>query len=160
MRIVQDTPNLLVIEDRPVVLGTVLGAMVVMLLGLAFLTFAAEPWLALGGSLGAALLGVAFAAFVRRVFVAFDRAAGSVVIRSASIFGQTEEQLPLSEIIEAMVDTTASLDSPGSKNRNTQTHRPVLRLKGGRLNQPLTKVFSGGKGAAKIVDAINRWLAA
>jgi hypothetical protein len=159
MRIAEETPVRLTLESRPWVLGSVLALVILLMLAIALATVAQNGWLALGMALGAGLFGICFVVFVRRVIVIFDRAAGAVVIRSASLLGQTERTLPLAEIREAAVDTSISR-STGSNGRSTvsRTHRPVLRTPGGEV--PLTEVYSGGDGAGRMAESINRWLGA
>lgn len=158
MRIVEDSPDRLVIEDRPIILGTLFVVIVIFFVAAALWTVADAPAVAFGALLGAVLMGICFAVFVRRVFVIFDRAADALVIRTASVFGQTVVQLRLPDIAEAVVETTTSIDDHDSTTARTLMHRPALRLTNGRPNQPLTQIYSGGKGASKAVDAINRWL--
>jgi hypothetical protein len=156
MRIAETTPDRLTLEARPWVLGAILIAVILFMLLLAWGTLAEAPWLALGMALGAGLFGLAFVVFVRRVLVIFDRPAGAVVIRTATVLGTSETTLPLATIRSAGVETSVSTTS--SSGRRSQTHRPVLRLHGGARPHPLTEVYSGGQGAAMVAQAINRWL--
>jgi hypothetical protein len=158
MRVVENSPDRLVIEDNPVLLGAFLAILILFFAAVALWTIGSAPLVAFAALTGAALMGVAFAAFVRRVFVAFDRAAGAVVIRTASIRRQTEVQLPLTDIAQAVVEVTTSLDDQNSSTPRTLMYRPALSLKDGRPNHPLVQVYSGGTGAARVVDAINDWL--
>ena len=158
MRIVENSPERLAMEDKPVALSTLLAILIVICLCGAFWTFSAAPLVAVGAVLAAAVLGICLAAFTRRVFVVFDRAAGAVVIRSASLFGETEIQVVLNDIAEAVVETTTSIDDHGSTTARALLSRAALRLKDGRPNLPLTEVYSSGKGAARVVDTINRWI--
>jgi hypothetical protein len=160
MRIVQDTPDRLVIEDKPVILGATLVFFIVLLLGFALVALTTAPWVAFGAVIGAALLGVCLAVFLRRVFVAFDRHAGAVVIRTATLFRQSDRQLSLTDITGAEVETTTSIDDHNSTTRRTLLHRPALRLKDGSPNLALTEIYAGGKSADKVVTAVNDWLSA
>jgi hypothetical protein len=158
MRIAEETPDRLTLESRPWLLGSFLILVIMVMLFVAWVTFAVEPWLGIGMSLGACLFGVAFVAFVRRVIVIFDRAVGAVVIRTASLLGQSEKTLPLADIARVVVETSISR-STGSNGRRgsvSRTHRPVLETGSGPV--PLTEVYSGGNGAERIAEAVNRWL--
>jgi hypothetical protein len=155
MKIAEDTPDRLTLESRPWVLGSVLALVILLMLAIALASLAESLWLAFGMTLGAGLFGVCFVAFVRRVIVIFDRTAGAVVIRTASLLGQTERTLRLADIHEAAVDTSISR-STGGRSTVSRTHRPVLRTPEGEV--PLTQVYSGGDGAARMAEAINRWL--
>ncbi|MCX7288686.1 MAG: hypothetical protein NTW20_14330 [Rhodobacterales bacterium] len=158
MRIVEETPDRLTLEDRPWVLGTVLAIVILVMALIALLTVAENIWLGLGMALGAALFGAAFVAFVRRVIVIFDRRAGAVVIRTASLTGQTEATHPLADIRGAGVDTSISRSTSQGSGRSSvsTTHRTILHLPDGDV--PLTEVYSGGDAAARMAEAVNRWL--
>jgi hypothetical protein len=158
MRIAEETPDRLTLESRPWVLGAVLIAVILLMLWIAWATFGDEPWLGIGMVLGAGLFGVAFVAFVRRVIVIFDRKAGAVVIRTASLMGQSERTLPLDDIEKAAVDTRISRNRSSSSGSDTisRTHATVLETPTGQVH--LTQVYSGGDGAERIATAINRWL--
>jgi hypothetical protein len=157
MKVAEETPHRLTLESRPWVLGSILALVILLMLAIALATVRENIWLGLGMALGAGLFGVCFVVFVRRVIVIFDRPASAVVIRSASLLGQTERTLPLADIREAAVDTSISR-STRSNGRSTisHTHRPVLRTAEGEV--PLTEIYSGGDGAALVAASINRWL--
>jgi hypothetical protein len=158
MRLAVESPDRLILESRPWLLGSVLITVITLMLLVAWATFGSEPWLALGMVLGAGLFGVAFVAFVRRVIVIFDRSAGAVVIRTASLLGKTEKTLPLANIRTVVVETSnnRSTGSNGRSGSVSRTHRPVLETYDGPV--PLTEVYSGGDGAARIAETLNRWL--
>lgn len=158
MRIAETTPDRLTLESRPWVLGSALVVAMLVFLGLGLATFATEPWLGLGMGLGAALTAVLFVVFVRRVIVIFDRRAGGVVIRTASLLGQTERTLRLADVTGAGVETSISRSTSSSSFRDTvsHTHRPVLQTTTGDV--PLTIIYSSGNGAAQMAEAINLWL--
>lgn len=158
MRIAETTPDRLTLESRPWVLGSALIVAILIFLGVALATFAAEPWLGLGMALGAALIAVMFVVFVRRVIVIFDRPAGGVVIRTATLLGQTERSLRLADVAGAGVETSVSRSTSSSSSRGTvsRTHRPVLQTTTGDV--PLTIIYSSGNGAAQMAEAINSWL--
>lgn len=158
MRIVDTTPARLTLEARPWVLGTFLILVILLMLLISLITFAVNAWLGAGMLMGAALFGVMFVAFVRRVIVIFDRAAGAVVIRTASLMGQTETTLPLTAIRQARVDTSINRTSrtSGGRSSTSRTYRTVLVTGDGEV--PLTQIFSGGDGAARNAAEINAWL--
>lgn len=159
MQVIEETPDRLVIESRPWVLGGVLILGILILLALAMALWSESAWLTLGFGLAALLLCVCFAVFVRRLLVIFDRSAGMLVIRARSLSGQTERTLSLGDILRAEVETTRSSSTSTNGSRSTSvTHRPVLVTRSGPV--PLTQIASSGDGAAVIVAAMNRWLSA
>ena len=158
MRIAEETPDRLTLESRPWVLGSFLTLVIIFMLFMAVTSFGDDPGLGLFMLLGAGLFGVAFVAFVRRVIVIFDRNAGAVVIRTASLLGQSEKTLPLSGVRKVVVETSVrrSSRSGSGRRRTSRTHRPVLETDAGPV--PLTEVYSGGNGAEEVAEATNRWL--
>ena len=161
MRTVTNTPSQLVLEDRPWLLGSILAIVILFFALLALATGAENLWLGLGMGLAAALFGVAFVAVARRVIVIFDRGAGAVVVRTASLLGQTEQTHRLSDITGASVETVVNRSTPTNSGRlasTSETHRVVLQVNSQAV--PLTQVFSAGQSAASCAAAINHWLAA
>lgn len=161
MRILESSPRRLILEDRPWALGIILTLAILLPLLLALATWRESPWLAFAMGLVASLFGIAFVAFVRRVIVIFDRDAGAVVIRTASLTGQTESTHALPGISHAGVETSInrSTSSSGSSSgvSTSRTHRTVLNVAGKVV--PLTEVHSAGDGAERMAAAINTWLA-
>ena len=158
MRIAHETPDRLTLESRPWVLGSVLALVILLMAAISLSTIGQNLWLGLGMALGAGLFGLCFVVFVRRVIVILDRPAGALVIRTASLTGQEERSLPLSALRKAVVETSISRStrSGGGTSSINRTYRPVLHTDEGPV--PLTQVFSGGDGAARMAAAINRWL--
>ena len=142
------------------VLGVVLAAMILFLLFMTLMTGRENVWAGLGLGVATAMFCLAFAAFVRRLTVNFDRACGTVVIRTVSIFGQKQQSLALSDVERAVVETqvSRSTGSSGGRHQRTmhETHRPSLRMAQGIV--PLHEHRIGGKSAAEAVAAINAWL--
>lgn len=158
MRILETTPQRLVVEDRPMVLGVILAVVIVFLAFLALVTASENLWIALALAVMAALFGGAFVLFVRKVTAIFDRDAKVVIIASKTMLGNTETSRPLSDLAGASVETSISRSTSSSGGRATtsRTHRTVLHF--GDETVPLTLVFSGGDGAERAAKAINTWL--
>jgi hypothetical protein len=157
MQVTHETPDRLVLEQRPWVLGAVLIICILALLALAMLLYATTAWLTLGFGLAALLLAVCFVVFVQRVIVIFDRAAGALVIRKRSLMGQEERTLALPDVTRAEVETSRSTSTSNDGSRSVSvTHRTVLVTGSGPL--PLTDSSSSGSSAEINAAAINRWL--
>lgn len=158
MRVLEISPQRLVLEDRPMVLGIILAVVIVLLAFLALVTARESGWIALALTLMAALFAGAFVLFVRKVTVIFDREVGVVVIASKSVMGQKESSRPLSDLARASVETSISrsTSSNGGRATTSRTHRTVLHF--GDETVPLTLVFSGGDRADRAARAINDWL--
>lgn len=153
MRIKSETPDMLVLEDRPLGVALLLSAFLMVdaavVVGLA--TQGDWAGVAMLG-LGIPLLVAGFFFFVRRTLVFFDRKGGQVTIRVATLRGQPEEHLPMSDVAGAEVQVNRS-------SKGGSTARPVLLLKAGG-KKPLLSVSTSGRGPGQAVAAINRWLAA
>jgi hypothetical protein len=157
MKIIAESPDRLMLEDRPWILGGILVGVILFFVLIALLTAQGNLWLGLGMGLGAAMFGLAFVVFVRRVIVIFDRGARAVVIRSVSLLGQSEQTLALAHLRGAVVETSISRSSGGGRRSGTsKTHRPALQTPDGLV--PLTQIYSGGPGAERAAAAINAWL--
>ncbi|AZL59643.1 hypothetical protein EI545_12860 [Tabrizicola piscis] len=153
MRVKSETPDMLVIEDRPILVAILLSA---------FILIDATVVLALasqGNWAGVAMLGLALpllvgalVLFVRRTLIFLHRPQGQVTIRVASLIGQTETSLPLANVTGAEVQKSRS-------SKGGSTYRPALRLAGGGARE-LVSVYSSGSGADRVAAAINRWLGA
>ena len=159
MQVLETSRRRLTLEDRPVALAVVLTVVILFLLALIFATWGTSGWLTLGLTLATALFGAALVLFVRRVQVTFDRDAGTVLIRTASLLGQSETTHPLARLSRASVETMISHSTPSNGGRSTtsRTHRTVLHI--GEDVVPLTLTYSAGDGAERIAAAINDWLA-
>lgn len=156
MKITSDTPDLLVIDDRPILLGIGLGVFILIFVGVGLAVLLDGIWAGLifiivGGGLG---LG-AFWAFVRRVQLVFHRPEGWVELRRRNLFGGSRVRHRLDEIDRAEIEETTSSDG-GS------LWRVVLVIDRGQSvgRHPVTLAYSNGIGHQLIAEAINRWLAA
>jgi hypothetical protein len=159
MKLIQETPARLVLEERPWVLGSALIIGILVFLALALGLWTVTVWLTLGFGLAALLLAVCFVVFVQRVIVILDREAGALVIRTRNLMGQGERTLALSEVSGAEVETSRSTSTSNNGGRTTSvTHRTVIATRSGPV--PLTNIYTSGSGAENNAAAINRWLAA
>jgi hypothetical protein len=156
MKVLQDTPDRLVIEDRPVLLaGMLLGAILVTACLATGMLVEGSP-AGLGVALVSAAFGLAFAVFVERVRVTFDRASGRITVTTASVRRRRTETLPLDIVRQAATQSRRSRSRPGA--RAATMSRPVLHLAEQPEPRPLMQVYTAGSGAAEAVAAINRWL--
>jgi hypothetical protein len=152
MVIREETPDRLVIDDRPVLIAVLLGLGLLVVAGVTMALMSAGQW---GGAamlgLGTVLVGAAIALFVRRTMLFLDRPSGTVLIRSTTVFGTNEQRHALSALRGAQVQTSRS-------GKGGPAHRPALLLSGGQA-VPITPIYTSGRGAGRAVEAIERWLA-
>lgn len=155
MKITSDTPDLLIVDDRPLFIGIMLTGFILVFVGVGVSIALTGELLGLlfaflGGGLG---LG-AFAVFVRRVQVIFHRPDGYVELRRRNLFGGSRVRHDLREISRAEIEESHSSD-------NGTTYRVVLVIDAGQSvgRHPVTLAYSNGSGHHRAADAINRWLA-
>ncbi|MEC7764464.1 MAG: hypothetical protein VX874_21350 [Pseudomonadota bacterium] len=149
MKVTENTPDLLVIDFRPVLMsfamiGFIIGFIVFGLLILAD-GDTAKGILVIG--LGVVVGGVGFGAFVRRAQAVFHRPEGWVELRNRSIFGTKRVRHDLSEVSRAIVEELSD------------TARVTLVIDTGQSagRHPITQIYSSGD-KQPVADAINDWL--
>jgi hypothetical protein len=160
MQISVNTPALMIVTARPVLLSLALGALLAISLYLAAYAVAQGEWLravALGPGFGGASVA-GLIVFFRVVTLRLDRAAGTATLRRRGLFGQTEATYQLAMIAAAKVETTPARRG----TQNLTGGRVVLELRAdtGQIAVPLTTTFSGGSGPTQVARAITTWLSA
>ncbi|WP_299673770.1 hypothetical protein [uncultured Roseobacter sp.] len=156
MKILIDTPDLLVLEHRPILLGLSLTALTLILVFAALSNYA-DGYAARGHFvlfLTAALMGPAFWFAIERVQVTFDRSVGTVTWRARRFSGERVTTHALGEVTRAMLQTRKG-------NHDTaDSHRVALVLGTERLENRhgLTRSYRSGPHAEKVVQRINAWL--
>lgn len=155
MKVTTDTPDLLIVDDRPLFIGIMLTGFILVFVGVGVSIALTGELLGLlfallGGGLG---LG-AFAVFVRRVQVIFHHPEGYVELRRRNLFGSSRVRHTLSEIARAEIEESHSSD-------NGTTYRVVLVIDAGQSvgRHPVTLAYSSGSGHHRAAEAINLWLA-
>lgn len=154
MKVTTDTPDLLIVDDKPIILGIALIIFILVFAGAGLAVLLSGEWfglifLVVGCGLGFA----AFAVFVRRVQVVFHRPEGYVEFRRRNVFGGKSERLALADVARADIEESRSSD-------NGATWRVVLVVTEGRITrrEPVTMAFSNGRGHHRVAAAINHWL--
>lgn len=154
MKITTDTPDLLVVEDRPVLLGIGLIVFILIFVGIGIgLMLAGEGWGIVFALLGGGMGLIAFWAFVRRVQVVFHRPQGWVEIRRKNLFGGSQVRHELANISRAEVETSRSSEGGA-------TYRVVLVIDRGQSvgRHPVTLAYSSGTSHHIVEAQINDWL--
>ena len=155
MKVTNDTPDLLIVDDKPVLLGIALILFILVFAGIGLGVTLSGEWLGLVFSLVGGGLGLgAFAVFVRRVQVVFHRPEGYVEFRRRNLFGGRSERFALGDVARAEIEESRSTE-------NGPTWRVVVVIDGGHgpaRREPVTIAYSNGRGHHRAADAINRWL--
>lgn len=151
MKVLRESADELVIEEKPWFLGLMLAVFV---LGFAAAALAAAfdgHWLA---ALGLGALAASFAwvsaRVVERVWLVLDRRAGTVELRRRN-FGRFRRQgWPL-----ARLEAVALQSDFGEGSR---TYRLALRLQGEPAPLPMTRYYQSGRGTEACAKAASDWL--
>lgn len=162
MKVTRNTPNQLILSYTPWFIGISLVFFILAFVG-AGVFLASEGgegilfgifFALFGGGMGFG----AFCAFVRRVQVILDRNENSILIRRQSVFGYDAVEHKLSNLSHAEIESTTSR----SDNGTSTLYRPVLILDEGMSagRHPVVEAYSSGRGAHRLVDAVNGWLPA
>lgn len=171
MRVIEQTPDRLVLEIRPV-------ALMVMCIGLFLLFFVLGFGMrlflpAITGLMGmpempglsaipkapgmnvlgyASVIPLLVAVFlIKTRRLTFDRPSGQVTVASRGLLGRGEKGYPLADL------QGASLAASRSNNSGT-TYRAVMQFARATGQVPVTPYSTNGPGPARTVDAINGWL--
>ncbi|MEC7764462.1 MAG: hypothetical protein VX874_21340 [Pseudomonadota bacterium] len=154
MKVTTETPDLLIVDDRPVLFAIILILFILVFVSVGFYLVSEGMWAGLiFGAFGGGLGLTAYALFVRRVQVVFHRPEGWVELRRKSLFSTEKVRHALSEISHAELDI---LRGSGTSN----TWRVVLVIPEGESvgHHPVTLAYSNGPGHQRCKDTINRWL--
>lgn len=156
MKIVEDSPDRLVLAHQPV--GLTIGCALALALILAgsFVTWTE------GDGLGARFLGAIGLAgltaalfLLQRTTITLDRRKREVTIRRRAALRRSVTETPLAAVRRAEIQSRP----PWFNRRLRKVHRPALELTDGR-RLPLSRHYSEGTGAGRAVQTINRWLGA
>lgn len=154
MKVIHRSDMLLMLEDRPWVLGLLLivFALVFAFGGMAMMgegKVLSGVFLALLGIGTSLLMGTKM---VRRVRVSLDRTTGQITRIERSVRGLTQTTYALDRLQEARVGV--SYDSDGN------TYRTELHLTGPEETVPFTSYYTSGKKPEAMAKAVNDWLTA
>jgi hypothetical protein len=167
MRVLEQTPDRLVLEVRPIALMVMCVGLFLLFLVLGFGSSVLLPgFLALMGVQvpgiadvsipGTNILGYAaviplavgvFALKARRLTL--DRRAGMVTLTSRGVFGTSKQSWPLGEF------RGASLRRNSRAGNNSRTYTPMLEFS--QQSVPVFPYGTSGSGPARLVEAVNAW---
>lgn len=154
MKITTNTPELLIIDYRPIVVAILLSGFALVFFSVGLSLLADGQWVGtLFALFGAGMGGLFLYQFARRVQVVFHRPEGWVELRRKNLLRHSKVRHALSEIARAEVE-----EGPGSDSG--ATYRVVLVIDHGQSagRHPVTRVYSSGRGHEKAAKAINDWL--
>lgn len=154
MKVTTNTPDLLVIDDRPLFIAIMLILFILVFVGIGLFLVSEGVWAgAIFGLVGGGLGFTGYALFVRRVQVVFHRPEGWVEIRRKSVFASQKVRHALSEISRAEIEASRS-------SEGTATYRVALVIETGQTagHHPVTEAYSNGAGHDRCAVAINAWL--
>jgi hypothetical protein len=152
MKVLHQSETMLMLEDRPWLIGIL---MIVMALVFAF---GAMALIAAGEVLGGLLMGLIGvgvpvligALMVQRVRLTLDRQTGQITRTRRSVLGLTQQTYPLHRLKGAQVGV--STDSDGS------TYRMELCLADPPETVPFTTYYTSGQRPERMAEAVESWL--
>lgn len=155
MKLARDTPEQLIVEDTPWLLGILLTLFTLTFVGAGIGLVASGELFGLlfalgGGGIGALCLTL----MVRRVQVILDRPSDALIVRTRDLLRYTEVRHALSDLSKAVLEETR-----GSKGNTLW--RPTLILDRGMSAgaHPIVAVYTNGSSPRRMAAAINDWLA-
>lgn len=154
MKIIHRTDTLLMLEDRPWLIGLLVIGMA--MLGL----FGSMAMFGSGQILGGTVMGLfgvggtllIGALLIKRVRLVLDRGTGKITRISRSVGGLTQEEYALPRLVEARIGTRT--DAKGT------TRRTELLLSGPEQTLPFTDYYTSGGKPERMAQTINDWLGA
>jgi hypothetical protein len=156
MRIRLNTPERLVLEDRPLALGLMLICVILLMAAAGLATLFAGNW---GAGLmllaGAGVFYVPFAVFVVHSVAVFDRQAGTGVLRRRSVRRTAEERFALDAVRAVRIDGRERRENNG--RRLVRLARIALHLTDGRVLH-LPEAHVGGPDVPAAGEALRLWL--
>ncbi|QJF52647.1 hypothetical protein [Roseobacter ponti] len=158
MKIIEDTPDRLVFESRPVLFAFMAAAMALALTAAAiglFTSGAPGRGLLLTACLVLLAVPMIFVTF-ERVRVIFDAREGICTLRRRNLRGDGTRTHKLSTVIRAMVQTRKG------DGESSDAHRIALVIGADTAanRHPLTRFHVSGPAAETATDRINAWLRA
>jgi hypothetical protein len=148
MKVARNTDQILIIEDRPVLVTALLGFFFLASFAGAVSGWIASEWLvALVLTFATAFITLCIRLFVRRIQVIFDRPNNTITFRARNMRGY-------SEIVHLLSDLSHA------KKEGHDTARCVLVFDKGMSqgDHPITQYSTSGLAPKQITDAINAWL--
>lgn len=165
MKVTQNTPDLLIIEELPWFIAIMLTLFTLLFAGVGLLVMPQTilgglVFLLVGGGLGLGGIGI----FVERLQLILDARAGTATLRSRTIFRHRETVFPLPDVLRATGESTLSGGDTSTDPSRVRrpVHRPSLVLRdaagGTALLHPITEIYDSSTSSAVTIRAINDWL--
>ncbi|SMR70973.1 hypothetical protein SAMN04488030_0593 [Aliiroseovarius halocynthiae] len=151
MKILTNTPELLVLDHKPWLISLAMMAGMLIFLGVGITAITQGEWVfgLMFGGIGGSVWGICFLVFTKRVQIIFDTHAGQIVKRTRSFFGYAQDVYPLSPLCGAELEET--------RRDGSSMYRPVLVMTG-QPNLPVVSYYTNGSGPRRTTEAVNRWL--
>jgi len=154
MKVIRNTPNQLVVSNKPWLISTVLFLVILLFTSAGLKTATLEPLIGIPFGLFAGSISVVcLVVFVRHVQVIFDRSRGQITIHKRSLYASSKETHSLPQLRRAVLETTISAMDTGN---GAPLYRPALDF--GSTRQPVVTLYTSTRSPARLVNTINSWL--
>ena len=152
MKIVENSPDQLIMDQTPWILGTLVTIVSLGVIGTILVLLYHRQWLAAAFISGVSVLVVptAFMLLVERTQIIVNDT--GLTLRTSNLIRNKQVTIPLAELQQI------DLQSFRKAGETVTTHRPVASHDGGPT--ALRRGYSSNDSAAYIADTINTWLRA
>jgi hypothetical protein len=155
MKIIENTPDLLIAEDAAWVLASTVSLLIIVALALALALLHSGLFIpGLGLMLIALVLAVSLGVTLERTSVFFDARRDTVSIRRRRAQGTRTVTRPMHQL------KGTELDFSGSDDQDRQ--RVMMRFSGGTapVKVPITRIYTNSANHRIVTETINAWLEA
>lgn len=159
MRVIHNTPELLILRDRSVVITVVFGAVAVLFMVMAWFARVNAVGISLGLLLTAAMLLLGVTLSYRDHRIEFSRVARSVTIDRRSLLRRSSETVPLHQIRQAVAQHGGYTTRKGN-SAVVHGRRPALELNRKGPAILLARGYGDAEPIEAVVHTLNEWLAA
>ena len=158
MKITQNTPELLVIDDRPWLFGLIFIGFAGIFASIGAVMLYEGLWGGIFMFLIAGLIFTAFYFLIERTQLVIDASAGQLEIRKKSMHRMKRDRFDLKNLRRTTVETKTSFSNGTSK----VISRLILVFDegDGETGTPLTAALTSGGAAERISPVVNAWLEA
>jgi len=154
MKVIRNTPNQLVVANKPWLIGTVLFLVILLFTSAGLKAATVEPLLGIPFGLFAGSTSVVcLFVFVRNVEVIFDRSRRQITIYKRSLCARSKETHPLPQLRRAVLEATISSMNTGN---GATLYRPTLDF--GDTRHTVFTHYTSTRNPARLVNTINSWL--
>lgn len=159
MRVVENTPERLLLQDRAFIAAIGFGSFAILFLVMAWFARVDALGISLGLLLIASMLLLGVAVSYRDNRITFSRAGRVVTIDRRSLIRRSSQTVPLDQVRAAVAQAGGYRTRKGN-SVVVHGRRPALQLVRKATEIPLARGYGDAAPTEAVVQAMNEWLAA